>query len=127
MNAIRRTIATAELLLVFPAALFMTALFLRNIQPQQYEPARSAQRVVDWFAARPRLGLAICLTALPLVALVIGGVTVLRGWRQDAQLRQAARETLAAVRRHLATLLIAGATLVAGGVLAIVAVHVIAD
>jgi hypothetical protein len=127
MNVIKRTIATAELLLVFPAALFMTALFLRNIQPQQYEPARSAQRVVDWFAARPRLGLAICLIALPLAAVVIGGATVLRTWRQDAELNQAALETLGIVRRHLATLLIAGATLVAGGILAIVAAHVITD
>jgi hypothetical protein len=127
MPAIKRAIATAELLLVFPAALFMTALFVRNIQPTEYEPARSAQRVVDWFAARPRLGLHICLVALPFTALVIGGTTVLRSWRQDAELRQAARGTLAAMRSHMATLLIAGATVVAGGVLAIVAVHVIED
>jgi hypothetical protein len=35
--------------------------------------------------------------------------------------------TLAAVRAHLASLLIAGATLMAGGILAIVALHVITD
>jgi hypothetical protein len=43
----RRVIAATELLLVFPASLFMTALFVRNLQPLQYEPARSAQRIVD--------------------------------------------------------------------------------
>lgn len=127
MNTIKRTIATTELLLVFPAALFMTALLVRNLQPAQYEPARSAHRVVDWFAARPRLGLEVLLIALPFAALLIGGATVLRSWRRDAELRQAALAMLAAVRGHQATLLIAGATLTAGGILAIVALHVITD
>lgn len=36
-------------------------------------------------------------------------------------------DTLAAVRAHLATLLSAGVTLMAGGILAIVAVHMITD
>jgi hypothetical protein len=127
MKTIKRTIATAELLLVFPAALFMTALFVRNIQPEQYEPARTALRLVGWFSARPFLGLYVFLMALPLAAFVIGCVVVLRSWRGDAALRHAALETLAAVRSHLATLLIAGATLLAGGILAIVALHVITD
>lgn len=127
MNTIKRTIATAELLLVFPAALFMTALFVRNLQPPQYEPAHTAQRLVAWFSARPRLGLDVLLIALPFAALAIGCATVVRGWKSDAKLRQAAVETLAAVRAHLAALLIAGATLMAGGILAIVALHVITD
>lgn len=41
------SIATIELLLVFPAVLFMTALFMRNVQPEQYEPAHSAQQIVN--------------------------------------------------------------------------------
>lgn len=127
MITIKRTIATAELLLVFPAALFMAALFVRNLQPAPYEPAQTARRLVEWFSARPLLGLDVFLIALPLVASVIGGATLLQGWRSDAELRQTARETLVAVRAHLATLLIAGATLMAGGTLAVVAVHMIAD
>jgi hypothetical protein len=127
MKTIKRTIATAELLLVFPAALFMTALFVRDIQPEQYEPARTAMRLVNWFSARPFLGLDIFLIALPFAAFIIGGATVLRSWRGDAEFRRTALETLAAIRQHLATLLIAGATLLAGGILAIVALHVITD
>jgi anti-sigma factor RsiW len=127
MSTIKRTIAATELLLVFPAALFMTALFVRDLQPVQYEPARTAQRLVDWFSARPLLGLDVFLIALPFAAFVIGGATVLRSWRSDAELRQAALETLAAVRAHLATLLIAGATVMAGGILAIVALHMITE
>jgi anti-sigma factor RsiW len=127
MNTIKRTIAATELLFVFPATLFMTALFMRDVQPVQYEPAHTAQRVVDWFSARPHLGLDVFLIALPFAAFVIGCATVLRSWRGDAELRQAALKTLAAVRAHLATLLIAGATVMAGGILAIVALHMMTD
>ncbi|HVT04847.1 MAG TPA: hypothetical protein VHL58_15900 [Thermoanaerobaculia bacterium] len=127
MNTIKRTIAAMELLLVFPSALFMTALFVRNLQPAQYEPAHTARRLVEWFSARPLLGLDVFLIALPFAAFVIGCATVLRSWRSNAELRQAALETLATVRAHLTTLLIAGATLMAGGILAIVAVHMITE
>src|SRR4029077_986948 len=105
MNAIKRTLAATELLLVLPASLFMTALFVRDIQPAPYEPAQTARRLVDWFSARPHLGLDVFLIALPLAALGIGCATVLRSWRSEEELRQAASKTLAAVRAHLATLL----------------------
>jgi quinol-cytochrome oxidoreductase complex cytochrome b subunit len=127
MNTIKRTIATMEILLVFPAALFMTALFMRNLQPAPYEPAETGRRLVEWFSARPLLGLDVFLIALPFAAFVIGGATVLRSWRSDAELRRTARATFGAVRSYLATLLIAGATLAAGCILAIVALHVITD
>ncbi len=127
MSIIKRAIAATELALIFPAALFMMALFLRNLQPQQYEPAHTAQRIVDWYATRPRTGLWGLLIALPLAVLLTGGSTLVRSWSHEAQLRQAAWQTLAAIRAHLATLLIAGATLTAGGILAIVALHMATD
>jgi len=127
MNIAKRAIAAMELLLVFPAALFMMALFVRNLQPLQYEPARSAQRIVDWYAVRPHVGLWGMLIGLPLAVLLTGCSALLRNWSRDAQLRQATWQTLSAVRAHLATLLIAGATLTAGGILAIVALHVLTD
>jgi hypothetical protein len=127
MNAIKRTIATTELLLVFPAALFMTALFVQNLQPAPYEPAQTARRLVDWFSIHPRLCLDVFLIAQPLAAVVIGFVTLLRSWRRNAEIRQAAVDMLGTVRAHVATLLIAAATLAAGGILSIVAVHVITD
>jgi hypothetical protein len=127
MKKIGRAIALLELLLVFPAALFMTALFVRNCQPPPYEPAQTARRLVDWYAARPFLCLDIFLIAMPLLAFVIGGATVLRHWRNNAELRQAAREALLVLRAHMASVLIAAATLLAGGILAIVALHLITD
>ncbi|HEX6895341.1 MAG TPA: hypothetical protein VF146_08710 [Bryobacteraceae bacterium] len=125
MKTMKPAVAATELLLVFPAALFMTALFVRNLQPQQYEPAHTAQRIVDWYAASPHVGLWVLLIALPLVVLFLGVVTLARNWKADAELRQAAQQVAQNIRGHVATLLVTLATLTAAGILAIVALHLI--
>src|SRR5258706_11136669 len=117
MSTLKRTVAAVELLLIFPATLFMAALFVRNLQPQQYEPAHTAQRIVMWYASRPHIGLWVLLIALPMAVLVIGCGMLLKSWNADAGLRQAALQTVALVRAYLATLIVAGATLTAGGCL----------
>jgi hypothetical protein len=127
MKMNNRPLALLELLLVFPAVLFMTALFVRNLQPLQYEPAHTAQRIVDWYAARPHVGLWVCLMALPLAVLVTGSVTLAREWHRNEALRDAAGQILATIRSHAAALLIACATATAGGILIIVAMHVLTD
>jgi hypothetical protein len=78
----------------------MTALFVRNLQPEPYEPVETGRRLVEWFSARPLLGLDVFLIALPFAAFVIGGATVLRSWRSDAELRRTALATFGAVRGH---------------------------
>ncbi len=125
--ALKRAIAAAELLLIFPAALFMSSLFVRNWQPLEYEPARTAAHIVDWYAARTHVGLWLFLIAFPLAVLAGGCAMLAQSWTAEAELRQAARHVLATMRTHLATLLIALATLAAGGFLAIVALHAITD
>ena len=127
MSRIKRAIAALELLLIFPATLFMTSLFVRNLQPQEYEPARTAERIVSWYAARLHLGLWVLLIALPLAALGLGCATIVRSWGSDSEFRQSVRQTLALIRAHVATLLIAAATLTAGGILGIVVLHMLAD
>jgi cytochrome b561 len=122
MKAIKRTVAIIELLLVFPAALFMTALFLREVQP-----LAQTGRLVEWFSHHVVLGLYVFFIAMPLAAFVIGCAIVLRNWRSDEEFRRATLEIFAAVRAHLASLLIAGVTLMAGGILAIVAMHMITE
>ena len=117
----RRTIAAAELLLIFPAALFMAAVFLRNLLPLD-DPSNTAQQWVMWYSVRPWT-LWVLLIALPLVVLVTGCATLLRSWNADGALRRA----FGAVRGHLAMLLVAAATLTAGGVLLIVALHMLAN
>lgn len=125
MATIKRTTAAAELLLIAPAVLFMASLFARELQPLQFEPAHTAKRIVDWYAAQAHVGLWLLLIAMPLTGLMVGCVVLLRAWQSNAELRQAAMQTFALVRAHFATLLVAAATTTALGILAIVALHVI--
>ena len=122
MKMIKQTIAVIELLLVFPAALFITALFLREVQP-----LAQTGRIVDWFSHHLVLGLYVSLIAMPLAAFVVGCAMVLRSWRSDAEFRGATLQIFTVVRAHVASLLIAGATLIAGGILAIVAMHMMTE
>ncbi len=126
MKTTKSALAATELLLVFPAVLFMTALFVRNLQPQQYEPARTAQRIVDWYAASPHVGLWVLLIAMPLAVLFIGTVTLIRAWKADANLRESARQFAGILRAHIATALITLTTLTAAVIVVIVAMHVLA-
>src|SRR5258708_1680768 len=76
---------------------------LHRLKPPYYCPRR--QRSPSPFAGTSRPSRRVCPAA------------------RDTAIRQAALETLAALRAHLATLLIAGATLPAAGILAKVALH----
>jgi hypothetical protein len=67
------------------------------------------------------------LIAFPAAVFVAGSATLRSRWSADGELQQAAHHPWAAIRAHLATLLVAAATLTAAGVLAIVALHVLTD
>ena len=121
-----RIIAFMELVLIFPAALFMTALGLRNLQPLQSEPAHSAHQLVMWYAGR-MWTLWVLLLGLPFTVLVTGCAALLHSWNRDIVLALTARQSLAIVRAHLATLFIAATTLIAGVILAIVVLHMLAN
>jgi hypothetical protein len=127
MKTILRSIAALELLFVLPAVLFFVALFARSLQPLQYEPAHTAQHIVDWYAARPHLGLWVLLIALPLAVVVIGSASLIREWRRNPELRDSTLRIIGSVRSQVPTLMIAAATVMAGGALAIVALHVLSD
>jgi hypothetical protein len=119
MSTVKRAIAAAELLLISPAALFMTALLVRNLPPLQDEPARTAQRIVMWYAGR-QWTLWLLLLALPFVVLVTGCAT-LRNLNREVEVPHDARRT------HPTTLFVAAATLTAGGILVIVVLHMLAN
>jgi hypothetical protein len=121
-----RTLAAAELLLIFPATLFMGALVVRQLSPLQQEPAYTAQRIIMWYAGRIWT-LWVLLITLPLVVLVTGFLTLLRNWSDDAKLPQAEQLTLAAIRADRTMKLVAATTLTAGVVLVIVALHMLAN
>jgi hypothetical protein len=121
-----RIIAVMELVLIFPAALFMAALALRNLQPLQYEPAHSAQQLLMWYARR-MWALWVLLLGLPFIVLVTGCAALLHSWDRDVVPPLTARQWLATIRARLATLFIAATTLIAGIILAIVVLHVLAN
>ena len=127
MKTILRSVAALELLFVFPAVLFMTALFARSIQPLEYEPAHSAQRIVAWYAASPHIGLWVLLIALPLAVVVIGSATLIREWHSNKEFRVATMKVTGFIRSQTPSILIATATATALGILAIVALHVLTD
>ena len=126
MNAIKRPVIVAQLLLIFPSILFMGALVARELQPLQNEPAHTAQQLVMWYAAR-MWTLWVLLIALPFAVVVTGCVTLARNWRDDMKLPRAAQQTLAAIRADRAMLFVAATTLTAVAILAIVALHMAAN
>jgi hypothetical protein len=125
MNA-KRALAAAQLLLMFPAILFMGALVVRHLSPLQHEPAHTAHRIVMWYAGRMWTLWALLIT-LPLAVLVTGCVTLLRSWSNVPELRYRAQQGLAAIYADRPMLCIAMMTLMAGVVLAIVAMHMAAN
>lgn len=127
MKPLRCALATLELTLIIPAGLFMTALVVRSLQPEQFEPAHTAQSIVAWYAARTHLGLWLFLIAFPLAVLVIGCVSLIRTWRADPAFRTAAFACAAAVRRHFAVLMTGLATATSAVILGIVALHMITN
>jgi hypothetical protein len=127
MKILRRSLAALEVALLIPAALFMTALFLRSIQPTQFQPSHASQQIVDWFAARPHLGLWVLLIALPMMVVAIGLSWLARAWRNDAVLRDSARRLLIISRSQASALIVFVATSAAMTILAIVALHVLTD
>src|SRR5260370_40210727 len=120
-----RIIAATQLVLIFPAALFMTALVLRSLQPLQYQLAHSAQQLVMWYAGR-MWTLWVLLLALPLSVLVTGCATLAHSWNREIALPDGARQLPGIARAHLATLLVALTTLAAAGGLGIVVLPMLA-
>lgn len=127
MKLLLRSVAALEITLVLPAVLFMAALFLRSIQPVQYQPAHLAQQIVDWYAARPHLGLWILLIALPLLVTVTGITFLLRAWTRDNSFRASAISLFAILRAHASALIMLAATSIALIILAIVGFHVLTN
>ena len=124
MHINKRTIATTQLVLIFPAALFMVALLVRYLQPLLYEPTHTAQLIVMWYSGRVWT-LWVLLIGLPLAVLVIGCVTLMKGWIIDTKPQQTIPQLSAKIRLHPAMLMIVTVTLVAALVLAVVAVHML--
>src|SRR6187549_1715161 len=78
MSLTNDVIAAWALALVCPALVFVTALCVRRVQQFESEPARTAERIVAWFAAHPQFGLWVVLLLFPLSAFILGSGALLR-------------------------------------------------
>lgn len=96
----------------------MGALIARSL-PLHDELTRNCQGIVMWYAGR-FWTLWMLLIALPLTVLVAGCITLLSDLRTAPQL-------LAKIRWRFATQVVAAETMMAGGVLAIVGLHVLGN
>ena len=114
MRTLTRVVAAMQLALIFPAALFMTSVLVGAGDAPQYDLAHIAQRIVMWYSAR-MWTLWVLLLALPFAVLVTGCATLLSNWNRDVELPRTGRQTLA------------GTTLASAGILAIVALHMLAN
>lgn len=112
-----RIVAAFEPVLIFPAALFMAALVVRNLNSVQFGLAHMAQQIVMWYAGR-MWTLWVLLLAMPITALVTGCATLRHNWKPGSQ---------QLVRLHWTTLFIAAMTLAAAGILLIVILHILAN
>ncbi len=122
MDISKRLVAAVELVLIFPAALFLTAVVARQLQPMQY----AAQQVVTWYSGR-LWTLWILLIILPLAALFIGCVTLLAGANARLEASLADKQSSGLIRAPVPTWIITVATVVAGLILMVVAAHMLAN
>ena len=121
----KRAITVAEIVLVGPTLLFFAALFLRNFAPAD-DRANAAEQVVLWYAGR-QWTLWVLLIALPLAALVLGALTLVQSWSDDAAVRRDARQVLSTIRAHMAITITAAATASAAIALLLVGLHMAAS
>lgn len=126
MRTLIRLIATMQLVLILPAALFLTAVLVGTGSEPQYDLAHVAQRIVAWYSAR-MWTLWLLLLALPLAVLVTGCATLLRSWNHNTESPHATRQSLATIPAPFATLFVAAMTLTSAGILAIVVLHMAAN
>lgn len=121
-----RFVAAMQVSLLFPAALFLTAVLVAAGAAPQYELARLAQRIVMWYSTR-MWTLWSLLLALPLAVLIAGCVTLRRSWKGHSEPPMAGPQSLAMIPAPLATLFVAGTTLASAGILAVVVLHMLAN
>jgi hypothetical protein len=119
-------IAAWALALVGPAVLFMAALLLRRVPPPGSEPARTAERIVRWYAAHPQFALWVLLLLLPLSAFILGSTALLRTWGENPKLQYFVWRALEAIPEHWPAVSIGGLTLLSMGVLVMITSHLMA-
>lgn len=126
MTTVKRIIATAEVMLILPAALFMAALAVRGWRTLPDEPTHPAQQIVGWYTSRSWT-FPVLLVRLPCAVLLTGCATLLWVWYADRASRKTAPPADDSLQVDASTLIIAATTLTAGYILAVIAMHLIVN
>lgn len=126
MELSNNVVAGWALALLGPAVLFIAALALRQVPPSDSQPARTADRIVRWYAAHPQLALWVLLLLLPFTAFVLGSTTLMQTWFTNPELRRFTWRLLSQIQEHWPTVSIVGATGVAFALLVMVTAHLMA-
>src|SRR5437764_15000259 len=117
-------LAVSEWLLVLPAALLLASAALRQLQPRQFEPARTSWAIFEWTTTHiSQAGAAWLFLILPAVALAAGFAGIALGWPRGEALRQDAMALFASLRRHFALAVLGAGALLAGALLIRVVSH----
>ena len=117
-----RAIALIQLLLVLPAALFLTSVLVAAGHSPQFELGNVAERIVVWFSARIWT-FWLLLLGLPFAVFAAGFATLAHRWNHHA----GPNFSLSMIPAPLATLLVGGLTLSSAGILAVVVLHMLAN
>ena len=126
MSLTNDVIAAWALALVGPAVLFVAALLIRQVPPPESQPARTADRIVKWYAAHPQFALWVLLLLLPISTFLLGSAALMRTWGDNPKLQYYTWRALTEIPEHWPALSIGGATLLAAGVLAMITTHLFA-
>ena len=126
MSLTNDVIAAWAMALVGPAILFVAALLIRQVPPPESQAARTADGIVKWYAAHPQFALWVLLFLLPISAFVLGSAALMRTWDENPKLQYYTWRALTEIPEHWPALSIGGATLLAAGVLAMIAGHLFA-
>lgn len=119
-------LALSEWVMVLPAAVFLTAAALRQLQPRQYEPSHTSWLIFEWTITHiSQTGAAVLFMGLPAVAIILGCVVLLQNWRENQVLRDDVKLALGILRQHAVIGLLTVATVLAGAILAAAVAHVI--
>jgi hypothetical protein len=123
MSLTNDVIAFSAFALVAPAVLFLAALLLRQVRRRESGPARTADRIVRWYAAHPQFALWVLFLLMPLSAFVLGMAALLRTWGDNPQLQYWAGRVLEEIPEHWPALTVGGATLLSMALLVMITAH----
>lgn len=121
-------LAVSEWLLVLPATLLLATAVLRQLQPRQFEPARTSWAIFTWATTHiSQAGAAWLFLVLPGIAVVAGCAGLVLAWRKSENLRHDTITALTSLRRNLAVAILGTGTLLAAAILAAVVLHITTD